>query len=78
MIITNNRNELISHLSKNNIQSGIHYPKPDHRQKVFQGKFDGLRLPVTEDFVGKILSLPLYPGMAQDKINHVIKVINSF
>ena len=78
VIITNNRNELISHLSKNNIQSGIHYPKPDHRQKVFQGKFDGLRLPVTEDFVGKILSLPLYPGMAQDKINHVIKVINSF
>ena len=78
VIITNNRNELISHLSKNNIQSGIHYPMPDHRQKVFKGKFDDLILPVTEDSVGKILSLPVYPGMAQDKIEHVIKVINSF
>jgi dTDP-4-amino-4,6-dideoxygalactose transaminase len=78
VIITNYRNELISHLSKNNIQSGIHYPIPDHRQKVFEGKFDGLSLPVTEDSIGKILSLPAFPGMGQDQINHVIKVVNSF
>jgi dTDP-4-amino-4,6-dideoxygalactose transaminase len=45
---------------------------------VFEGKFDNVILPVTEDFVGKILSIPIYPGMTTDKINHVIKVINSF
>jgi dTDP-4-amino-4,6-dideoxygalactose transaminase len=78
VIITSNRRELISHLTKNNIHSGIHYPIADHRQKVFEGKFDNVILPVTEDFVGKILSIPIYPGMTTDKINHVIKVINSF
>ena len=49
-----------------------------NRQKVFEGKFDNLTLPVTEDFVEKIISLPVYPGMSSDKINHVIEVINSF
>ncbi len=78
VIIADDRSALISHLLKNNIQSGIHYPIVDHRQKVFEGKFDNLVLPVTEHFVGKILSLPVYPGMSSDKIDHVIEVINSF
>jgi dTDP-4-amino-4,6-dideoxygalactose transaminase len=69
---------LISHLSKNNVQYGIHYPIADHRQKVFKGKFENLTLPVTEDFVEKIISLPVYPGMSSDKVHHVIEVINSF
>ena len=66
------------HLIKNNVQYGIHYPIADHRQKVFEGKFESLTLPVTEDFVEKIISLPVYPGMSSDKINHVIEIINSF
>jgi dTDP-4-amino-4,6-dideoxygalactose transaminase len=56
----------------------VHYPVADHRQKVFDGKFDRVNLPITEDLVDKILSLPIYPGMSQKKINHVIEVINSF
>ena len=78
VIITNKRSELITHLIKNNVQYGIHYPIADHRQKVFEGKFDNLTLPVTENFVEKIISLPIYPGMSSDNINHVIEVINSF
>jgi dTDP-4-amino-4,6-dideoxygalactose transaminase len=78
VIITSNRRELTSHLTRNNIQFGIHYPIADHRQKVFEGKFDNVVLPVTEEIVGKILSIPIYPGMTTDKINLVIKVINSF
>jgi dTDP-4-amino-4,6-dideoxygalactose transaminase len=78
VIIVENRSELISHLSKNNVQYGIHYPIADHRQKVFKGKFENLTLPVTEDFVEKIISLPVYPGMSSDKVHHVIEVINSF
>jgi dTDP-4-amino-4,6-dideoxygalactose transaminase len=69
---------LIAHLTKNNVQYCIHYPISDHRQKLFERKFEHLILPVTEDFVEKIISLPVYPGMSSDKINHVIEVINSF
>jgi aminotransferase EvaB len=78
VIKTDRRNDLISYLTKNNIQSDVHYPVADHRQKVFDGKFDRVNLPITEDLVDKILSLPIYPGMSQKKINHVIEVINSF
>jgi aminotransferase EvaB len=78
VIKTNYRNNLINHLSKNNIQSSVHYPIADHRQKVFEGRFDSLKLPITEESIDKILSLPIYPGMDQNKISHVIKVVNDF
>ena len=78
VITTNKRIELIDHLTRNNVQYGIHYPIADHRQKVFEGRFENLTLPITEDSVEKILSLPVYPGMSSDKIQHVIEVINSF
>jgi dTDP-4-amino-4,6-dideoxygalactose transaminase len=78
VITTNKRIELIDHLNRNNVQYGIHYPIADHRQKVFEGRFENLTLPITEDSVEKIISLPVYPGMSSDKIHHVIDVINSF
>jgi dTDP-4-amino-4,6-dideoxygalactose transaminase len=56
----------------------VHYPIADHRQKVFEGRFDSLKLPITEESIDKILSLPIYPGMDQNKISHVIKVVNDF
>jgi len=56
----------------------VHYPIPDHRQKVFNGRFSNLKLPITDDSIEKILSLPIYPGISQRKINHVIKVVNDF
>jgi aminotransferase EvaB len=78
VITTNKRIELIDHLTRNNVQYGIHYPIADHRQKVFEGRFENVTLPITEESVEKILSLPVYPGMSTDKIHHVIEVINSF
>jgi dTDP-4-amino-4,6-dideoxygalactose transaminase len=45
---------------------------------VFENKFENLNLPVTNENVDKILSLPIYPGMPQDKIEHVIKVVNDY
>jgi dTDP-4-amino-4,6-dideoxygalactose transaminase len=78
VIKANNRNKLIAHLSANGIQSSVHYPIPDHRQKVFEGRFNSLNLPITEESVDKILSLPIYPGMKQDETDHVIKVISNF
>ena len=78
VIKVSNRNKLIAHLSANGIQSSVHYPIPDHRQKVFNGRFSKLKLPITDDSIEKILSLPIYPGISQRKINHVIKVVNDF
>ena len=78
VILTDNRDELIEHLKKNNIQSGIHYPVSDHKQEIYKDKFKDVFLPVTDSSVNRILSLPIYPGMMQEEINHVIDVISNF
>lgn len=78
VILTDNRNELIKHLTKNNIQSGIHYPISDHKQEIYKDKFKDVFLPVTDRSVDSILSIPIYPGMRQEEINHVINVISNF
>jgi dTDP-4-amino-4,6-dideoxygalactose transaminase len=78
VILTEDRDELIEHLAKNRIQSGIHYPISDHKQAIYKEKYKDISLPVTDSTVAKILSLPIYPGMKQDEIDHVIKVISNF
>lgn len=78
VVIAEARNELIEHLSQSNIQHGIHYPIADHKQKIFNMRYEKINLTVTDTFVDKILSLPIYPGMKQSQINHVISTVNSF
>jgi dTDP-4-amino-4,6-dideoxygalactose transaminase len=78
VIQTSERRELTQHLSEHNIQFGIHYPISDHRQKIFNKKFDELKLTVTDNAVNNIVSLPLYPGLTQVQIRHVISTVNSF
>ena len=78
VVLTEDRDELVEHLSKNNIQSGIHYPISDHKQAIYKEKYKDISLPVTDSTVDKILSLPIYPGMKQEEIDHVINVISNF
>jgi dTDP-4-amino-4,6-dideoxygalactose transaminase len=78
VILAEDRDELIEHLAKNSIQYGIHYPIPDHKQEIYKAKFKDVYLPVTESSVDKILSLPIYPGMMQEEIEHVINIISNF
>jgi len=63
VVLSDNRKELIDYLAKHKIQSAIHYPIADHKQKIYENRFKDIKLPITEDSVGKILSLPIYPGM---------------
>jgi dTDP-4-amino-4,6-dideoxygalactose transaminase len=78
VILTDDRDLLIKHLTKNSIQSGIHYPISDHKQAIYKEKFKNIILQVTDSSVDKILSLPIYPGMKQEEIDHVINVITNF
>ena len=78
VILTDDRDKLVEHLSKNSIQSGIHYPISDHKQAIYKEKFKEINLPVTDSSVDKILSLPIYPGMKQEEIDHVINVVSNF
>jgi dTDP-4-amino-4,6-dideoxygalactose transaminase len=78
VVLTDDRDKLVEHLTKNSIQSGIHYPISDHKQAIYKEKFKDTNLPVTDSSVDKILSLPIYPGMKQEEIDHVINVVSNF
>jgi dTDP-4-amino-4,6-dideoxygalactose transaminase len=54
---------------------GLHYPVPCHRQPPFAEYADG-PLPVVDAAAERILSLPLFPGMAPEQIDLVCEVLH--
>ena len=54
------RQNLISHLNKHNIQAGIHYPVPIHLQPAYKNRIRTARdMSVTEKLAEEVLSLPI-------------------
>lgn len=73
-----NRDKFMKYLDLNGISTAIHYPVPDHLQPAFKNyKFD-FKLNVTEKTSKEIVTLPLYPGMLQNEIEKVVKVVNEY
>ena len=68
------RDEIVSHLSKNDIGVAIHYPIPIHKQPLY-AKY-GFSLPVSEKFSREVLSLPSYPGLGDDDVALICEKIN--
>jgi dTDP-4-amino-4,6-dideoxygalactose transaminase len=73
------RDALRDHLQAKGIGSGIHYPVPIHLQPAYQrlGCPPG-SLPLTERLAGRILSLPMYPGIGEVQIAAVGRAITEF
>jgi len=60
-------------LAADGVGTLIHYPIPVHRQEAYRECRDQAPfLPVTERAAGEILSLPLYPEMAEDALEYAI------
>ena len=73
------RNTLQKHLADRKIGSAIYYPIPLHRQKCFAtlGYQKG-SLPVTEQAVEEVLSLPIFAELAPQEQQRVIKSLAEF
>lgn len=75
-----NRQGLADHLDAANIQTGVHYPIPCHRQPLYsehpqhaEGTF-----PVTEHIAERILSIPVHPLMTDDEVERVITAVRGY
>lgn len=73
------RNRLQAHLKAHGIETGIHYPQPVHLTKAFAhlGYREG-DFPIAERCARAILSLPMYPELRAEQIEHVAQEIQSF
>jgi dTDP-4-amino-4,6-dideoxygalactose transaminase len=73
------RDELQSHLTRQGIGTGLHYPMPLHLQKAYAGLgLEADAFPVTERVARSILSLPMFPELTTQQIDRVADAIRSF
>jgi dTDP-4-amino-4,6-dideoxygalactose transaminase len=73
------RDELQKFLKERNIETGIHYPRPNHLQPAVTGWFPFVpKLPRSERIVKEILSLPIHGEMSLDMADIVADTIADF
>lgn len=72
------RDELREHLSRQGVATDVHYPVPDHRQPLFGGRFEGVLLENTERLANEVLTLPCYPEMRDEDVEHVVHAVNGW
>lgn len=79
VIRTNQRDELAVHLKEMGIGTAIHYPTalPNLPAYSYLGHSPN-DFPVSTDFQGKILSLPMYPELSTEMIEYVAAAIKAF
>jgi len=79
VIRTEARNELMAHLGKTGIGTGIHYPIPLHLQRVYEGLgYKKGDFPVCEKVAAEIVSLPMFPHLSANDQARVVEDITRF
>lgn len=76
VIEAENRDGLAGYLKSKGIATLIHYPIPIHRQPCFKEYCS--TLPVLEDKIKVILSLPIHPFLSKREIKYICDAIKSF
>jgi dTDP-4-amino-4,6-dideoxygalactose transaminase len=77
VIETEERDGLQKFLKNKKIDTLIHYPIPLHKQECFK-EYNGLSLPVVEQKVKNIISLPINPYLTDVQIKYVCRCIKEF
>jgi len=79
VIQTPDRDKLADFLKEKGIQTGIHYPIPNHQQPAVRNALGQQpKLAKTEEAAKKILSLPIYPELEKEKVDFVCSAIRDF
>ncbi|MEX2246003.1 MAG: DegT/DnrJ/EryC1/StrS family aminotransferase [Dehalococcoidia bacterium] len=75
VIKVDNRDDLIAFLREREISTGVHYV-PNHFYQMYRGcKAD---VPVTERVWRKLVTLPLFPDLTGDQMEHIIGSVLEF
>jgi dTDP-4-amino-4,6-dideoxygalactose transaminase len=73
------RDRLQEHLTKNDVQTLIHYPIPPHRQAAYADLgYPVGAFPIAERIHRECLSLPIGPHLTDSQIGAVINAVRSF
>lgn len=79
MIQVDERDRLQKYLYDHGIETKVHYPIPIHRQECARDLGHSPEdFPNTMRLVGRILSLPIYPGLTDVQLNYIVDRVKSF
>jgi len=70
------RRQVTEALKAKGVGSQVHYI-PVHRQPYYRDRYGDLALPGAEAWYARCLSLPLYPGMADDDVAKVVAALKA-
>jgi len=68
------RRQVVEALKARGVGSQVHYI-PVHRQPYYASRYGALDLPGAEAWYARCLSLPLYPGMADEDVDKVVAAL---
>lgn len=73
------RDELKNHLKTLDIDTGVYYPGPLHLEEAYRclGYVEG-DLPEAERACREVLSLPIFPELTAEQLDHVVASVKSF
>ncbi|HWD20655.1 MAG TPA: DegT/DnrJ/EryC1/StrS family aminotransferase [Verrucomicrobiae bacterium] len=78
-ILTDQRDALQKHLETRGISTLIYYPRPLHLQKVYADLgYHAGDFPHAEAVSNRILPLPMYPELTDEKVDYVAAAIREF
>ena len=72
------RDELSDYLIENGIGNGIYYPIPLYDQVLYKELGYDQSLPVTEEIVEEVLSLPIHAKLVEEDLDYIVKTIKEF
>ena len=70
------RAALREYLNKRTIATGVHYPLLDYQQPFLRPDYGHMNLPISEQALPRILSLPCYPELSLDAVRRTCESIN--
>ena len=69
------RDQFSEYLLENGIGNGIYYPIPLYDQVLYTNMGYDQALPVTDEIVKEVLSLPVHPDLSKEDLDLIIKVV---
>jgi dTDP-4-amino-4,6-dideoxygalactose transaminase len=75
--IPDGRDEVASRLADAGVGTGVHYPIPVHRQKLYLRRGYRVSLPVAERASREVLSLPVHPSLTTDELETIVREVES-
>jgi len=72
-VTSQERDQAITDIKAGGVGCDVYYPTPIHRLPSFKLSLD---LPVTEEIVKEVISIPVHPSLTQAELEQVISVVN--